>query len=136
MQINVYRHGSMHTNLQQLMRCDVKGSTLSPECMRASTSGAGGRASVEQHVLQWLAARPHRTQRPAVRVIGCDGSASMLDVVKALEWVHGSLQAPAAVLMSLGGPATAILDAAAQSLTDIGVTVVVAGGNSAGGQAA
>ena len=57
----------------------------------------------------------------------------MLDVVKALEWVHSSLQAPAAVLMSLGGPATAILDAAAQSLTDIGITVVVASGNSAGG---
>lgn len=69
-----------------------------------------------------------------MRVIGCDGSASMLDVVKALEWVHSSLQAPAVVLMSLGGPATAILDAAAQSLTDIGVTIVVAGGNSAGGQ--
>ena len=57
----------------------------------------------------------------------------MLDVVKALEWVHGALQAPALVLMSLGGPATAILDAAAQSLTNTGVTVVVAGGNSAGG---
>ena len=69
-----------------------------------------------------------------MRVIGCDGAASMLDVVKALEWVHSSLQAPAVVLMSLGGPAAAILDVAAQSLTDIGVAVVVAGGNSAGGR--
>lgn len=57
----------------------------------------------------------------------------MLDVVNALEWVHSHVQTPAIVLMSLGGPAAAILDAASQSLSDIGVTVVVAGGNSAAG---
>ena len=68
-----------------------------------------------------------------VRVIGCDGSASMVDVVTALEWVHSNVEMPAVVLMSLGGPVASILDAAAQSVTDIGVTVVVAGGNAAGG---
>jgi len=69
--------------------------------------------------------------RLAVRVIGCDGSGSMLDVVSALEWVHTHVQMPAVVLMSLGGSVATVLDAAAQSLTDIGVTVVVAGGNAA-----
>ena len=86
-----------------------------------------------QHDHRWLAAKPHKTQRRAVRVIGCNGAGSLLDVVKALEWVHSNLQAPAIVLMSLGSPVAAILDAAAQSLIDIGITVVVAGGNSAGG---
>ncbi len=70
-----------------------------------------------------------------VRVIGCDGTASMVDVVTALEWVHANVEMPAAVLMSLGGPVATILDAAAQSVTDIGITVVVAGGNSATGAA-
>ena len=68
-----------------------------------------------------------------MRVIGCDGTGSMVDVVSALEWIHGNVQMPAVVLMSLGGPAASLLDAAAQSLTDIGITVVVAAGNSAGG---
>lgn len=72
--------------------------------------------------------------RLAVRVIGCDGSGSMLDVVSALEWVHTHVQMPAVVLMSLGGSVATVLDAAAQSLTDIGVTVVVAGGNAASGE--
>lgn len=85
------------------------------------------------HEYWGLAARPHKSEHFAVRVIGCDGAGSLLDVVKALEWVHSNLQAPAIVLMSLGSPVAAILDAAAQSLTDIGITVVVAGGNSAGG---
>lgn len=69
----------------------------------------------------------------AVRVIGCDGTGSMVDVVSALEWIHSNVQMPAAVLMSLGGPVASLLDTAAQSLTDAGITVVVAGGNSAGG---
>ena len=69
----------------------------------------------------------------AVRVIGCDGTGSMVDVVNALEWIHGNVQMPAVVLMSLGGPVASLLDAAAQSLTDIGITVVVAAGNSARG---
>jgi hypothetical protein len=57
----------------------------------------------------------------------------MLDVVSALEWIHSNVQTSAVLLMSLGGPVVSLLDAAAQSLTDIGITVVVAGGNSAGG---
>ena len=59
----------------------------------------------------------------------------MVDVVTALEWVHTNVEMPAVVLMSLGGPMVTILDAAAQSVTDAGITVVVAGGNSAAGDA-
>lgn len=70
-----------------------------------------------------------------VRVIGCDGTASMVDVVTALEWVHAHVEMPAVVLMSLGGPVATMLDAAAQSVTDVGITVVVAGGNSGAGDA-
>ena len=70
----------------------------------------------------------------AVRVIGCDGSGSMLDVVSALEWVHSNAQRPAVVLMSLGGPAAQIFDDACQSLVDAGISVIVAAGNEAAGE--
>ena len=100
--------------------------------------------SVQGHLLQHQGLQPAHfgeiasayviLVRLAVRVIGCDGSGSMLDVVSALEWVHTHVQMPAVVLMSLGGSVATVLDAAAQSLTDIGVTVVVAGGNAASGE--
>ncbi|KAK9901231.1 hypothetical protein WJX75_001560 [Coccomyxa subellipsoidea] len=64
-----------------------------------------------------------------LRVIGCDGSGSMLDVITALEWVHAHAQPPAVVLMSLGGPAAQVFDDACQSLVDVGISVVVAAGN-------
>jgi subtilisin family serine protease len=79
---------------------------------------------------------PGRLQRSAlhaVRVIGCDGSGSMLDVITALEWVHAHAQPPAVVLMSLGGPAAQVFDDACQSLVDVGISVVVAAGNDGAG---
>ncbi|CAL8471030.1 g10572 [Coccomyxa elongata] len=66
-----------------------------------------------------------------LRVIGCDGSGSMLDVISALEWVHTHAQRPALVLMSLGGPAAQLFDDACQSLVDAGISVIVAAGNEA-----
>ncbi|BDA45373.1 probable extracellular serine proteinase at N-terminal half [Coccomyxa sp. Obi] len=64
-----------------------------------------------------------------LRVIGCDGSGSMLDIITTLEWVHANAQRPAVVLMSLGGPAAQIFDDACQSLVNAGISVIVAAGN-------
>ena len=71
----------------------------------------------------------------AVTVFSCKGIGYVSGVVTALEWVRSNVEMPAVVSMSLGGAAAPKLDAATQSLTDIGVTVVVAGGNSAAGAA-
>lgn len=71
----------------------------------------------------------------AVRVIDCDGSGSIAQIIAGLEWISGNAELPAVVLMSIGGTATAVLDTAVQALTNQGITVVVAAGNSAEGQA-
>ncbi|MDC1474764.1 S8 family serine peptidase, partial [Candidatus Nanopelagicales bacterium] len=70
-----------------------------------------------------------------VRVLDCSGSGSYSGVIGGLEWIaanHGTNHPgkPAVANMSLGGPASATMDAAVQSLSNSGVTVVVAAGNS------
>jgi subtilisin family serine protease len=63
----------------------------------------------------------------------CNGTGSMTDVVAALEWVLGNAARPALVLMSLGGPAAAVLDDACRSVMAAGIAVVAAAGNGATG---
>ncbi len=65
-----------------------------------------------------------------VRVMDCSGSSSGSSVLAGLDWVAANGARPAVVNMSLGGGASATLDAAAQRLVGAGVTVVAAAGNS------
>jgi subtilisin family serine protease len=68
-----------------------------------------------------------------VRVLDCAGSGSMSGVIAGVDWAIADHQAgvPAVANLSLGGGASTALDTAIQSLTNDGVTVVVAAGNSA-----
>jgi len=66
-----------------------------------------------------------------VRVLGCDGSGTNSAVLAGLDWIiaqHVS-GTPAVANLSLGGPASAMLDSAIQAAVDDGVSVVVAAGN-------
>ena len=65
-----------------------------------------------------------------VRVMGCAGSSLGSSVLAGLDWVAAHGTRPAVVNMSLGGAASATLDAAAQRLVTAGVSVVTAAGNS------
>jgi len=68
-----------------------------------------------------------------VRVLNCAGSGTISGVIAGLDWVvqqHTSTSGPAVVNMSLGGGASAALDAAVVAVVNDGVTVVVAAGNS------
>lgn len=67
-----------------------------------------------------------------VRVLDCAGSGSMSGVIAGVDWAISNHQAgvPAVANLSLGGGASTTLDTAIQSLTNDGVTVVVAAGNS------
>ncbi|KAK9829530.1 hypothetical protein WJX72_006342 [[Myrmecia] bisecta] len=67
-----------------------------------------------------------------VRVIDCDGTGSISQIIQGLEWIYTKKQLPAVVLMSLGGPKTLVLDQACQALIDAGVNIVVAAGNDGG----
>ena len=67
-----------------------------------------------------------------VRVFDCAGAGRLSDVLEGLDFVardHAPGQ-PAVVNLSLGGSRNSVLDAAVQALTDDGVTVVAAAGNS------
>ncbi|WP_285245284.1 S8 family peptidase [Pseudarthrobacter sp. fls2-241-R2A-127] len=68
-----------------------------------------------------------------VRALACDGSGYYSDIIAGLDWIAGDHAAgtPAVVNMSLGGPASSLLDTAVQNVVDDGISVVVAAGNSA-----
>lgn len=67
----------------------------------------------------------------SVRVLDCEGRGANSGVIAGLDWIAGNAQRPAVVNMSLGGSASATLDAAVRRVISRGLAVVVAAGNSA-----
>jgi subtilisin family serine protease len=65
----------------------------------------------------------------AVRVLNCNGSGTTSGVIAGINWVTAHHIHPAVANMSLGGGASPSLDAAANSLINHGVVLVVAAGN-------
>lgn len=65
-----------------------------------------------------------------VRVLDCQGSGSSSQLLAGLDWVAAQGAQPGVVNLSLGGPVSAALDAAAQRLAGLGFSVVAAAGNS------
>ena len=65
-----------------------------------------------------------------VRVLDCNGSGSNSGVIAGVDWVRQNFIAPAVANMSLGGGASTALDNAVNNLSNAGVTIAVAAGNS------
>jgi aqualysin 1 len=65
-----------------------------------------------------------------VRVLDCAGSGTWSGVIAGVDWVANSTLRPAVANMSLGGSASASLDAAVAGAVSKGITMVVAAGNS------
>ncbi len=65
----------------------------------------------------------------ALRVLNCDGSGFISDIMAALEWVAVNHVKPAVVNMSLGGLAFPEFDAVVREVVAAGVPVVVSAGN-------
>lgn len=65
-----------------------------------------------------------------VRVLDCNGSGSNSGVIAGVDWVRVNHIAPAVANMSLGGGASTALDNAVNNLSNAGVTIAVAAGNS------
>jgi subtilisin family serine protease len=65
-----------------------------------------------------------------VRVLDCNGSGSTSGVIAGVDWVRNNHIAPAVANMSLGGGASTALDNAVNNLSNAGVTIAVAAGNS------
>lgn len=65
-----------------------------------------------------------------LRVLGCDGRGSYSGIIAGLDWVAQNSPGPAVANLSLGGSYSSALNTAVKNLSDSGVTVVVAAGNS------
>jgi subtilisin family serine protease len=65
-----------------------------------------------------------------VRVLNCSGSGSNSGVIAGVDWVRNNHIAPAVANMSLGGGASSALDTAVNNLSNAGVAIAVAAGNS------
>lgn len=65
-----------------------------------------------------------------VRVLNCSGSGSTSGVISGVDWVRVNHINPAVANMSLGGGASSALDTAVNNLSNSGVTIAVAAGNS------
>lgn len=66
-----------------------------------------------------------------VRVLNCAGSGTWSEVISGMDWVRFNHVKPAVANMSLGGGANSSVNTAVDNLTNAGVVVVVAAGNSA-----
>jgi subtilisin family serine protease len=65
-----------------------------------------------------------------VRVLNCSGSGSNSGVIAGVDWVRNNHIAPAVANMSLGGGVSSALDTAVNNLSNAGVAIAVAAGNS------
>ena len=65
-----------------------------------------------------------------VRVLNCSGSGSTSGVIAGVDWVRNNHLAPAVANMSLGGGLSTALDNAVNNLSNAGVAIAVAAGNS------
>src|SRR3982751_6170624 len=65
-----------------------------------------------------------------VRVLDCNGSGSNSGVIAGVDWVRTNHSNPAVANMSLGGGASSSLDTAVNNLSNSGVAIAVAAGNS------
>ncbi|GIF70416.1 hypothetical protein Ais01nite_84510 [Asanoa ishikariensis] len=68
-------------------------------------------------------------QLVAVRVLNCEGNGTDAEVIRGIEWVAENAVKPAVANMSLGGEASAGLDAAVNGAINSGITFAVAAGN-------
>lgn len=66
----------------------------------------------------------------AVRVLNCSGSGSNSGVIAGVDWVRRNARRPAVANMSLGGGVSSALDTAVNNAINVGITFVLAAGNS------
>ncbi|KAG6896202.1 hypothetical protein C0992_009743, partial [Termitomyces sp. T32_za158] len=68
----------------------------------------------------------------AVKVLGDDGKGDWSDLIAGLDWVQKSARAsgrPSVASLSLGGPGSAVVDAAVAKLATVNIHAIVAAGN-------
>ncbi|MEP6835505.1 MAG: S8 family serine peptidase [Gemmatimonas sp.] len=107
--------------------------------LAAFSSQAGGAADCNghgTHVAGTIGGATYgvakEVQLYGVRVLDCTGNGKTSAVIAGIDWVTAHAQKPAVVNMSLGGNASASLDAAVAGSIASGITYAIAAGNSGG----
>jgi subtilisin family serine protease len=93
------------------------------DCHGHGTHVAGTIGSTSYGVAKGVALR-------GVRVLNCAGSGTTADVIAGVDWVTANSPGPAVANMSLGGGKSTALNNAVANLSNSGVLVAVAAGNS------
>ncbi|MEM7275189.1 MAG: S8 family serine peptidase [Actinomycetota bacterium] len=65
----------------------------------------------------------------SLRVLGCDGTGRLSDIVAAVDWVVANADGPSVVNLSLGGRANTVMDRSLAGLRRAGILAVAAAGN-------
>jgi subtilisin family serine protease len=94
------------------------------DCNGHGTHVAGTIGSASYGVAKNVALR-------AVRVLDCNGSGTFADVIEGIDWVTANSPGPAVANLSLGGGKSTAVNNAVKNLSNSGVLVAVAAGNSA-----
>lgn len=93
------------------------------DCNGHGTHVAGTVGSASYGVAKRVAVR-------GVKVLNCQGSGTIADVIEGVDWVTANARRPAVANMSLGGPKTVSLDNAVNQMAASKVFVSVASGSS------
>jgi subtilisin family serine protease len=94
------------------------------DCNGHGTHVAGTIGSASYGVAKGVALR-------GVRVLDCAGSGTFADVIEGIDWVTANSPGPAVANLSLGGGKSTAVNNAVKNLSNSGVLVAVAAGNSA-----
>ena len=119
---------SPHTDLNIVAHGNWTGDGKNYDCNGHGTHVAGtvGARDNASHV---VGAAPG-VALTGLKVLGCDGSGSMSNIIAAVDWVTAYGKKPAVVNMSLGGGAYTSLDDAVRRSASAGFLYMVAAGNS------
>jgi subtilisin family serine protease len=118
-----------HTDLNRVNHVNFTGDGNNNDCNGHGT-----------HVAGTIAARDNTTAVvgvvpgapiTGVKVLGCNGSGSVSNIVQGIDWVTANAVRPAVANMSLGGGASTALDDAVRRSAAAGIFYALAAGNSA-----
>ena len=119
----IYRH----TDLNVDGHVNFTGDGKPTDCFGHGTHVAGTVAA-KDNASTVVGAAPG-AQLTGVKVLGCDGSGTLTNILKGVDWVTANAKKPAIANMSLSGPTSQTLDDAVRRSAGSGVFYSIAAGN-------
>jgi len=119
----IYRH----TDLNVDGHVNFTGDGKPTDCFGHGTHVAGTVAA-KDNAAAVVGAAPD-AQLTGVKVLGCDGSGTLTNILKGIDWVTANAKKPAIANMSLSGPTSQTLDDAVRRSAGSGLFYSIAAGN-------